>query len=73
MVTNGMRKPSRRKALGLLDEAGRTVETLVGDLVERTPAVVAGIESMLPAGFPEQVAAPVLRGLEREARRLGEG
>lgn len=61
------------KRYGVLDEAGRTVETLVGDLVERTPAVVAGIESMLPAGFPEQVAAPVLRGLEREARRLGEG
>ncbi len=55
------------KRYGLLDEDGRTVETLVGDIVERTPRVVAAIEAMLPAGFPEHIADPILRGLEREA------
>lgn len=59
------------KRYGVLDEEGRTVETLIGEIVERTPQVVAAIEAMLPTGFPEHVANPVLRGLEREARRLG--
>lgn len=59
------------KRYGVLDEDGRTVETLIGHIAERTPHVVATIEAMLPAGFPEHVANPLLRGLEREARRLG--
>lgn len=57
----------------VVDEDGQTVETLVGHIAERTPQVVAEIEAMLPPGFPEHVANPVLRGLEREARRLGRG
>lgn len=59
------------KRYGVLDEEGRTVETLIGEIVARTPRVVAAIEAMLPAGFPEHIANPVLQGLEREARRLG--
>lgn len=60
------------KRYGVLDEEGRTVETLIEGIVERTPQVIAAIEAMLPADFPEHVVNPVLRGLEREARRLGE-
>ena len=60
------------KRYGVLDEEGGAVETLINDIVERTPAVVASIEAMLPAGFPEHIAEPILRGLEREAERLAE-
>ena len=58
------------KRYGVMDEEGRTVETLINDIIEQTPAVVTSIEAMLPAGFPEHVANPILRGLEHEARRL---
>ena len=58
------------KRYGVMDEEGRTVEMLINDIVEQTPAVVTSIEAMLPAGFPEHVANPILRGLEHEARRL---
>lgn len=61
------------KRYGVLDEDGRTVETLIDDIIERTPQVVATIEAVLPAGFPAHVADPILRGLEREAGRLREG
>lgn len=39
-------------------------------LVHHTPCVVADIEATLPADFPESVADPILRGVERSARRL---
>lgn len=58
------------KRYGVLDEEGQVVETLIDSIVEWTPDVVASIEAMLPVGFPEHVAAPILQGLEREARRL---
>jgi len=58
------------KRYGVQDEEGRTAETLINDIVERTPHVVAAVEAMLPAGFPEHVADPILRGLEREAGKL---
>lgn len=58
------------KRYGVLDDEGRTVERLIEEVVERTPQVVAGVEAILPADFPQHVADPVLRGMEREARRL---
>jgi len=58
---------------GVLDDGGRTVETLIGEVVERTPHVVASIESMLPGGFPGSVSDPILRGLEYGAKRLVAG
>lgn len=58
------------KRYGVLGDDRQAVETLISDIVERTPTVIASIEAMLPSGFPEHVADPILRGLEREARRL---
>ncbi len=58
---------------GVLDDDGRTVETLIGEVVERTPQVIASIESMLPIGFPASVSDPILRGIEHGAERLVPG
>ena len=58
------------KRYGVLADDGRTVETLIGEIVERTPAVIASIESALPEGFPASVSDPILRGLEYGAGRL---
>lgn len=55
---------------GVLGDAGQSFESVLDDWVTRTPRVLADIESSLPAGFPEEVAAPVLRGLERAAGLL---
>lgn len=58
------------KRYGVLDDAGRTVEALVGEIAERTPGVIADIETTLPGGFPASVSDPILRGLELGAKRL---
>lgn len=58
------------KRYGVLDDDGRTVEALIEAVAARTPQVVAGIQSMLPAGFPASVSEPILRGLEFSAGRL---
>ncbi len=43
---------------------------VIQQLVETTPEVIRKIESLLPTGFPEQVAKPVLMGLAEAAKRL---
>ena len=48
-----------------------SVRPLIEELVERTPEVIRQVGAALPAGFPEEVSAPVLAGLEQAARRLG--
>ena len=45
---------------------------LLDELVARTPAVMAHIQRLLPAGFPARVAHTILLGLKHAARRLGE-
>jgi serine/threonine-protein kinase HipA len=49
------------------------MQGILEELVERTPRVIADIESMLPPGFPEHVSGPILRGIEYGARRLVPG
>lgn len=61
------------KRHGVLADDGRTVETLIEEIVERTPGVIASIESTLPEGFPASVSDPILRGLDYGARRLVSG
>lgn len=61
------------KRYGVMDDAGRDMEAIVADVIERTPRVIADVEAGLPRGFPEHVAGSVLRGLERAASQLGGG
>jgi serine/threonine-protein kinase HipA len=55
---------------GVLEDDGRDIEAIVDDLIDRTSGVIAHVEAGLPPGFPDAVASPVLRGLERAARQL---
>lgn len=59
------------KRFGVLDDDGQGMETILEKLIARTPDVVAQIEASLPKGFPEEIADPVLRGLEHAAKQLG--
>ncbi len=61
------------KRYGVLDDDGQTVEALFEEIVERTPSVIASIESVLPSGFPASVSDPILRGLAYGARLLVAG
>lgn len=58
------------KRFGVLDDDGHGMEAILEKLIARTPDVVAQIGASLPKGFPEEVADPVLRGLERAAKQL---
>ena len=41
---------------------------LADDLIERTPEVIAQIETALPRGFPASVSEPILKGLRASAK-----
>ena len=58
------------KRFGVLEDDGRDIEAILGEIIDQTPGVIAQVEAGLPTGFPEHVASPVLRGLERAARQL---
>jgi len=48
----------------------RDAESLVEELIARTPAVVEQVQARMPKGFPRAVAQPILEGLRTAARRL---
>ena len=50
---------------------GHSVRELIDELVERTPEVIRQVSAALPAGFPDAVSSPILKGLEQAARQLG--
>lgn len=56
------------KRYGVLDDGGRTVEALIDHVVAGIEPAITQVEAGLPAGFPEQVAAPIFQGLHQTAR-----
>jgi serine/threonine-protein kinase HipA len=55
---------------GIVTAAGQGVETIIDDLVVRTPGVIASVAAQLPAGFPAPLADAVFGGLRAAARQL---
>jgi serine/threonine-protein kinase HipA len=51
---------------------GDSAETIIEDLLVRTPAVIAEVQGSLPAGFSMRVAETILGGLEQAAKALGD-
>ncbi|MEI7667181.1 MAG: HipA domain-containing protein, partial [Synechococcaceae cyanobacterium ELA263] len=49
---------------------GAEADPLVSDLVTRTPGVITSVQAELPPGFPEQLAATILGGLQSSADQL---
>ncbi len=58
---------STARICGIDRDAARTI---IGDLVEATPKVVAAANAALPGEFPASVSDPILRGLEASAGKL---
>lgn len=46
------------------------VDSMLEELIERTPQVVAAVGADLPADFPASIAQPILEGLAASATRL---
>jgi serine/threonine-protein kinase HipA len=49
---------------------GTSAEPVIERLIRATPSVIEKVRGLLPAGFPERVAARVLDGLLESVRRL---
>ena len=49
---------------------GAEADPLVSDLVTRTSGVITSVQAVLPPGFPEQLAATILGGLQSSADQL---
>lgn len=49
---------------------GADFEATLQHFIERTPAVIDEVAAQLPAGFPADVAGPILEGLRKQARSL---
>lgn len=44
------------------------IQTLMNDLVERTPQAMASVAEKLPSDFPEQITASILGGMQRRLK-----
>jgi serine/threonine-protein kinase HipA len=62
----------RRHLISTANRMGLGVEadTLVSELVNRTPGVITSVQAELPPGFPEQLTATILGGLQSSADQL---
>lgn len=55
------------KRSGLTD-----MESILKNVIERTPQIIAQTRDLLPAGFPAEIANPIFNGMAGAARRLTE-
>ncbi len=53
------------KRLGLGD-----AQTILNALTAQTPTVIAAVQALLPADFPQTIAAPVFTGRQTSASQL---
>ena len=49
---------------------GNEGETIIYELIARTPGVIEAVQAKLPTGFPGEIAEPILMGLTKAAKRL---
>ncbi|MCE4538135.1 type II toxin-antitoxin system HipA family toxin [Pelomonas sp. P7] len=55
---------------GVLTDQGHEAEHLITQIAERTPAVIAAVNEMLPRGFDRNVADAIFSGMRGSAERL---
>ncbi len=70
MSVRGKNAHYRWKVTAQQNGLGRVADTLIAELIERTPEVIGNVQSELPPDFPEQIAASIFDGLEGAAKRL---
>lgn len=56
---------------GIRSPQGLDVRTIIDQVVEMTPDVIARVEKQLPPDFPESVSTAIFHGLQDAANRLG--
>ncbi|MPS30094.1 MAG: type II toxin-antitoxin system HipA family toxin [Alcaligenaceae bacterium] len=55
---------------GIVSAEGQGAQSVIDDLVARTPGVVQTVRARLPKDFPEELADSILNGLQASAGRL---
>ena len=55
---------------GVVSAEGQPAQAVIDDLVARTPEVLAQVRTLLPPGFPAEVADRIFTGVEQAAARL---
>ncbi len=55
---------------GVLTDQGHEAEHLITQIAERTPAVIAAVNEMLPRGFDRNIADAIFSGMRGSAERL---
>ena len=67
-----MQEVQRRhwNAVAKRNAMGQDFETVIENLVQRTPGAIAAVTARLPRDFPAAVAEPIFEGLTKQARRL---
>lgn len=51
-------------------DAGKEIDLVISELIERVPRVITELSGDLPAKFPEYVSSPIFEGLARSAKLL---
>ncbi|WP_435531991.1 type II toxin-antitoxin system HipA family toxin [Roseateles amylovorans] len=55
---------------GVINDDGQQVQSLIDEVVARTPSVISAVRAALPNDFPEAVAGAILDGVQGAAHRL---
>jgi serine/threonine-protein kinase HipA len=50
---------------------GKDAETIIENVLSRTPEVISTIQKEIPRGFPANISDPILSGIETHAKHLG--
>ena len=49
---------------------GHALKSLIDELIDRTPHVIDHVGELIPRGFPDAVAVPILGGLRKSVTKL---
>ncbi len=49
---------------------GHALKSLIDELIDRTPQVIDHVGELIPSGFPDAVAEPILSGLRKSVAKL---
>ena len=46
------------------------MDEMISEILNQVPSVIEKVSSVLPQGFPEEVALPIFEGIKKTAERL---
>ena len=46
------------------------LDEIIGEILQKVPSAIEEVTKKLPRGFPEEIAVPILQGIQETAKKL---